>query len=254
MVRLPGEWIAFPASPSARRGIRLQSASESIAALGWGLRMSEPRARARHGGHRKLPGSWRPGMLLQPPATMPRRPLPTAGRRRQVDYEAAIPFPCALRASRIRCPAAPRAADTRFNACKPLHLCRSEQFELLILTTRSAGQKPAQWAGGTQTHGRRIMNPLGILAALVDQRRFTPFLQVRRVDQRHPCAALVGLFLSVWPLNGPWGSMSWTLTTAAAASAQVSHRDGPVAQRSPLPEELATAFLARGGAAQRFRR
>ena len=44
---------------------------------------------------------------LQPPATTPRRPLPTAGRRRQVDYEAPVPFPCVLRASRMRCPAGP---------------------------------------------------------------------------------------------------------------------------------------------------
>lgn len=112
-----------------------------------------------------------------------------------------FPAPCERPEYGVR--PAPRAAHTRFSACKPLHLCRSEQFELPILTTRSAGQKPAQWAGGTQTHGRRIMNPLGILAVLVDQRRFTPFLQVRRVDQRHPCAVLVGLFLSLWPLNGP---------------------------------------------------
>jgi hypothetical protein len=60
-------------------------------------------------------------------------------------------------------------------------------------------------------------------------------LQVRRADPCQLRAVLVGLFLSLWPLNGPWGSMSWTLTTAAAASAQFSQGDGTFAQRSPLP-------------------
>jgi hypothetical protein len=51
-------------------------------------------------------------------------------------------------------------------------------------------------------------------------------LQVRRADQCQPCAVLVCLFLSLWPLNGPWRSMSWTLATAAAASTQFSQGAG----------------------------
>ena len=57
-------------------------------------------------------------------------------------------------------------------------------------------------AGGTRTHGRRIMSPLGILAVLADRCRFTPFLQVRWVDVCRCSSTLAGLFLSLRPQRG----------------------------------------------------
>ncbi|MFF5359663.1 helix-turn-helix domain-containing protein [Streptomyces scabiei] len=62
-------------------------------------------------------------------------------------------------------------------------------------------------AGGTRTHGRRIMSPLRILAVLVNQCRFTPFLQVRRVHLCRPSAVLGGWFLSLRSLRGPCRSL-----------------------------------------------
>ncbi|MCX4761848.1 low temperature requirement protein A [Streptomyces sp. NBC_01275] len=90
-------------------------------------------------------------------------------------------------------------------------------------------------AGGTRTHGRRIMSPLRISAALADQCSFLTFSQVRRADPCQPCVVFVDVFLSLWPLNGPWRSMSWTPTTAAASSTQFSRGDRTLAQRIPLP-------------------
>ncbi len=49
-------------------------------------------------------------------------------------------------------------------------------------------------AGGTRTHGRRIMSPLRILAALVDLRSSWPFYQVRRGLTPQSFPALVSLF------------------------------------------------------------
>jgi hypothetical protein len=71
-------------------------------------------------------------------------------------------------------------------------------------------------------------------------------LQVRRVDPRQPCAVLVGLFLSLWPLNGPWGAMSWTFSTTASATAQFSQGDGTFTQRSPLPTRDAPPLVRDG--------
>ena len=93
-------------------------------------------------------------------------------------------------------------------------------------------------AGGTRTHGRRMTSPLRILAAFADHCRFTAFLQVRRADQGQSCAVLGGLFLSLWPLNGPWGPMSWTLTTAAAASALFSRRAGTLRAAESLTDAM----------------
>lgn len=62
-------------------------------------------------------------------------------------------------------------------------------------------------AGGTRTHGRRIMSPLSILATLVDQRWFWPFSQVRRGLVTQPFSALVSLFRSLCPTcvqNASW--------------------------------------------------
>jgi len=58
-------------------------------------------------------------------------------------------------------------------------------------------------AGGTRTHGRRIMSPSGILATLVDQRSSMTFLQVRAgMPCQHPFV-FVGLFLSLRPERVP---------------------------------------------------
>src|SRR5215212_5500933 len=54
-------------------------------------------------------------------------------------------------------------------------------------------------AGGTRTHGRRIMSPLRILAALADQRSSMTFSQVRCGYPYSGSSALVGLFLSLRP-------------------------------------------------------
>ncbi|MGP3999547.1 class I SAM-dependent methyltransferase [Streptomyces sp. 8N706] len=60
-----------------------------------------------------------------------------------------------------------------------LHECRVPHP-----TSEAAGQndslaRPCGGAGGTRTHGRRMMSPFGILAALADQRSFLTFSQVK---------------------------------------------------------------------------
>ncbi|MER7513949.1 site-specific integrase [Streptomyces lavendulae] len=58
-------------------------------------------------------------------------------------------------------------------------------------------------AGGTRTHGRRIMSPLGILAALAHQCPTVTFSQVRRLAVRLSVPVFVGLFLPLCPRGGP---------------------------------------------------
>lgn len=126
------------------------------------------------------------------------RSVNSPSTRRQ-NAEQPLPIPRVLPASRIRRP----AARTGTYGSLPRPFADTSMQVRVVLTNADRN--------GVE-HARSGLSPLEILAALVDQRRFTPFLQVRGVDQRHPCAVLVGLFLSLWPLNGPWGSMSWTPT------------------------------------------
>jgi hypothetical protein len=61
-------------------------------------------------------------------------------------------------------------------------------------------------AGGTRTHGRRIMSPLRILATFVDQCRSMAFSQVSSSARCQRQLILAGPFLSLCPqrvLNGP---------------------------------------------------
>jgi hypothetical protein len=61
-------------------------------------------------------------------------------------------------------------------------------------------------------------------------------LQVRCADPCQSSAVFVSLFLSLRPLNGPWGSMSWMLTTAAAASTQSNQGDGALRAADSLSD------------------
>ena len=90
-------------------------------------------------------------------------------------------------------------------------------------------------AGGTRTHGRRIMSPLRILATLADQCRFPPFLQVRHVHLCQPCAVLVGWFLSLWSQRGSCRSLRDLPHTESRTSLQLNRRGPTMAQRIPLP-------------------
>jgi hypothetical protein len=58
-------------------------------------------------------------------------------------------------------------------------------------------------AGGTRTHGRRIMSPSRILATLVDRCSSWPFSQVRRGLAPQSFSALVSLFRSLCPTCVP---------------------------------------------------
>jgi hypothetical protein len=58
-------------------------------------------------------------------------------------------------------------------------------------------------AGGTRTHGRRMMSPLEILAALADQGPFVTFLLVRRGVSGRRASVFVDLFLSLRPDLAP---------------------------------------------------
>ncbi len=98
---------------------------------------------------------------------------------------------------------------TRWPLARPLRQVRLRQDSTQPVGPhtrhdKTAGQKVSPrtasgGAGGTRTHGRRIMSPLRILATLVDQCSSWPFSQVRRGLAPQSFSALVSPFRSLRP-------------------------------------------------------
>ena len=91
----------------------------------------------------------------------------------------------------------PRAADSVRSGKVDAPTPKNERFR--------RSEACAGGAGGTRTHGRRIMSPLRILAVLADQRSSLSFSQVRRADQClvpcGPCRSVPVLVAPQWPLG-----------------------------------------------------
>jgi hypothetical protein len=169
--------------------------------VGWGATPSSTAVGPFHNAPTEAP--------LQNPRS---KPLRSHTRRARPTFAAP---PCGERRTQKR----PR--KTRFP--------RSERFCLGLLGG----------AGGTRTHGRRIMSPLGILAALVDRCWSMTFLQLRAGELcRHPLA-LVGLFLSLRPEHVPNAPRMDGLSRRGACCA--SSWEALVIPRSGFPFQRAEA-------------
>jgi hypothetical protein len=168
-------------------------------------------------------------------------------------------FPRVQPASRIQCPTSPRSHVPKFNRCELEHPRRSGASALPTPATRpnsraadsvrpgKADAPPAKkerfrrsetcgsGAGGTRTHGRRIMSPLRTLATLVDQCSSWPFSQPRRGLAPHPFSTLVSLFRSLCPTCVQNASPDGHAHPVQGPSPQLRRGSRNHAQRIPFP-------------------
>ncbi|WP_413253425.1 glutamate synthase-related protein [Streptomyces pseudovenezuelae] len=100
-------------------------------------------------------------------------------------------------------------------------------------------------AGGTRTHGRRIMSPLRILAALAFASRSVVFSQVRWDDLCRHSPAFVSLFLSLRPQRVPNASRMDDFTGHEAHPA--SSEPVPEPTRNGLTFQRTEAHAAEAG-------
>lgn len=86
-----------------------------------------------------------------------------------------------------------------------------------------------------------MMSPWGILAVLAILRRFMTFLQLRRVHLCLPGLVIIGWFLSLWSLRGPFRS----LRDLAKRIPADRLRQRPGQQRDPASSNLRGALAGK---------
>ncbi len=141
---------------------------------------------------RILVSSQRPESGAQASHTPPTETCPIAEPRHLCSSEQGEPTPTATGPNS-------RAADSVRSGKVDAPTPKNERFR--------RSETCAGGAGGTRTHGRRIMSPSRILATLVDHCPSWPFPQVRQGLAPQSLSALVSLFRSLCPTsvqNEPW--------------------------------------------------